>query len=371
MNTMRRFSAKPLSWLAVPLLLIPVACKRAAPVADDSSLAAAVQSRLSADTAIASEPIQTSVQNGVVTLNGAVSSNAARALAASDAAQVIGVRTVVNDLSVQTAASAEPPAVTSPSPTPEPAVSRADRKRAARADRKLNRGKVSPPPPDQQVSNTVPPPAPVVVEPPAASPSPPPPPPAPVTRNVAVPTGTILPVRITQTLDSATTQQGDSFSGSIASDVVIEGITVLRQGTPVSGRVTAVQEAAHFKGNSLLSIELSSVNRRGEPLAVSTEAYSAQGKGRGTNTAEKVGGGAAVGAILGGIFGGGKGAGIGAAAGGGLGAGANGITRGQQVQIPAESMVRFRLTSPVTVRVSGPANPTEASPSLEQRHPLN
>ena len=170
-------------------------------------------------------------------------------------------------------------------------------------------------------------------------------------RTVTIPSGNAIPVRVTQTLDSATAQEGQTFSGTITSDIVIDGIVAIPSGSSVSGRVDAVQEAAHFKGASLLTVSLSSLSRRGDRLPISTDPYTVEGKGRGKNTAEKAGGGAAVGAILDGIFGGGKGAAIGAATGGGLGAGANAVTRGQQVQIPSETVVRFRLASPVTVRV--------------------
>jgi hypothetical protein len=132
---------------------------------------------------------------------------------------------------------------------------------------------------------------------------------------------------------------------------VVDGLVAIPAGSNISGHVDAVQEAAHFKGSSLLTISLTSINRRGERIAVASDPYSVQGKGRGANTAEKAGGGAAVGAILGGIFGGGKGAAIGAATGGGLGAGSQAVTRGQQVQIQSESVVRFHLTTPITVKV--------------------
>jgi hypothetical protein len=151
-----------------------------------------------------------------------------------------------------------------------------------------------------------------------------------------------------------------------------DGLVAIRQGTAISGRVSAVQEAAHYKGNSLLTVELVSINRHGESLAVTSEPYSVQGKGRGTNTAAKVGGGAAVGAILGGIIGGGKGAAIGAASGGGLGAGANTITRGQQVQIPSESLINFKLTNTLAMRVSTSNTlSTGVTEGQGQRRPMN
>jgi hypothetical protein len=152
---------------------------------------------------------------------------------------------------------------------------------------------------------------------------------------------------------------------------MVDGLVAIRQGTGVTGRVSAVQEAAHYKGNSLLTVELVSINRRGDDtLSVTSDPYSVQGKGRGANTAAKVGGGAAVGAILGGIIGGGKGAAIGAASGGGLGAGANTITRGQQVQIPSESLINFKLTNTLAVRVSTSNTLSTQNTTNTQRRPL-
>ena len=175
--------------------------------------------------------------------------------------------------------------------------------------------------------------------------------------NITLAAGTAIPVRITETLDSATTQTGDKFTGAIASDIIVDGMVVLPQGTPVTGHVDAAQDAKHYKGSSLITISLTGINHRGERIEVATDSYSKEGEGRGKNTAEKVGGGAAVGAILGGILGGGKGAAIGAAAGGGVGAGANTVTKGQQVQIQSETVVRFRLSDSIIVHVTTGGGP--------------
>ena len=344
--------------LAVALSLS--GCKSSAPAAptDDASLTAAVQSRIFGDDALKSEPINSSVQSGVATLNGNVSSEAARSLAAADAAQVAGIKTVVNNLSVQAA----PPAMSAAVVPPPPPVA---------PKKTLTPKPATKPKPASIVHESVPadvPPPQVAAAPPPPPQELPPPPPPPAFRDITLQPDTTIPVRVTQTLDSATTQQGDSFSGTIATDIIIDGLVAIRQGTPVTGRVSAVQEAAHYKGNSLLTVELTSINRRGEKLAITTDPYSVEGKGRGKNTAEKVGGGAAVGAILGGILGGGKGAAIGAAAGGGVGAGANTITRGEQVQIPSESLVRFRLTNTLSLRVpTKNAESTPTNPDLQPR----
>jgi len=352
-NNFKNLLATPRASFALAALALTLSfagCKSSAPpIADDATLTTTIQGKLASDGALSGEPILASVEKGVVTLNGTVSSEAARSLAASDASQAPGIRTVVNNLTLKSAAAAPvttavapapvalapPPSlkekVLKPSPAPRAAKAPQPSYQPAPIDR-------TPPPPPIQAQQQAPPPPPV--------------PAAPTFRTVTVAAGSTLPIRITQTLDSATTQQGETFTGAVATDVIVDGLVALPQGTPVTGRVSAVQEAAHYKGSSLLTIELTTINARAGRLNVTTEPFSKEGAGRGKNTAAKVGGGAAVGAILGGILGGGKGAAIGAAAGGGVGAGANTITRGQQVQIPTETLVRFRLESPIAIRVS-------------------
>src|SRR6516225_11094499 len=288
---------------ALALALSVAGCKSSTPAAlpvDDASLTAAVQSKIAGDSALSTEQIQASVQNGIATLNGNVSNEAARSLAASDVSQVAGIKTVVNNLSVQPPA---PVAAAAPPPAPAPAPAKVASRPAAKPRPE--------PAPIERQAPVAQAPAPAPAPAPVAAPAPPPPP---AFKTVTIPAGTTIPVRITQTLDSASAQQGQSFSGTVASDVMADGLVAIRQGTGVTGRVSAVQEAAHYKGSSLLTVELVSINRHGDSLAVTTEPYSVQGKGRGKNTAAKVGGGAAVGAIIGAIAGGGKGAAIGSAA---------------------------------------------------------
>jgi len=366
MNAHRIFStARSTAVVAFALALSLAGCKSGTP--DDATLNTEVQSRLSSDQNLGGQPIQASVASGVVTLNGSVTSDTARTIASQDVAQVPGIKTVVNNLVVQAPAAAPAPVVAAAAaPPPMPVPVEKIKKPSAMIPQHAPPPAPAPivrdvPPPQPQQSYVQPPP------PPQAAPAPqaPPPPPQPVVHNITLPAGTDIPVRITQTLDSATTQTGDKFTGAIASDIIEDGMVVLPQGTPVTGHVDAAQDAAHYKGSSLLTVSLSGINRKGDHLEVSTEAYTKQGEGRGKNTAEKVGGGAAVGAILGGIFGGGKGAAIGAAAGGGVGAGANTVTRGQQVQIPSETVVRFKLADPILVHVTT-GGEHDSGPALER-----
>jgi hypothetical protein len=178
---------------------------------------------------------------------------------------------------------------------------------------------------------------------------------------------------MTDALDSASTQPGQTFRGTVAGDLIADGMIAIPQGATIVGRVVDAKDAAHFKGSALLSIELTQINAHGRQIAIVTDTFTKEGAGRGKNTATKAGGGAALGAIIGALAGGGKGAAIGAVTGGGVGAGVNAVTRGQQVQIPSETLVNFKLQSPVTVTTSravgAPREYGNDQPALEQRQP--
>jgi hypothetical protein len=332
-------------------LTIGLAGCNSTPKPTDASLTAAVQNAISTDTSLAGQPIQVSVQSAVATVSGTVDNDAERTLAARDAAGVAGVSKVVNSISVgavPTSASVRTPPP--PALQPAPAVKQRE---VMKPQPQFHQPAPIERPQQQAYNNPPPPPQPQAMpEPmPQTAPVAPPPPPQPVFKVLTIASGDTIPVRVTQTLDSASTQPDTTFTGVVASDIIVNGLVAIPAGSSVSGHVDAVQDAGHFKGSSLLTVSLTAITRRGERIAVTTDPYSVKGKGRGANTAEKTGGGAAVGAILGGIFGGGKGAAIGAAAGGGVGAGSNAITRGQQVQIESESVVRFHLSAPIVVKV--------------------
>jgi hypothetical protein len=60
-----------------------------------------------------------------------------------------------------------------------------------------------------------------------------------------------------------------------------------------------------------------------------------------------VGGGAALGTLIGAVAGGGSGAAIGAAVGAAGGAAVQVLTKGDEVRVPAESVLTFRLENPL------------------------
>jgi hypothetical protein len=193
---------------------------------------------------------------------------------------------------------------------------------------------------------------------PAPAPAPAPaaqgaPAPAPAGGAMLIPAGQSLLVRMIDGVDSSKSHVGDIFHASLETDLTLNGVVVARKGTDVYGRLAQAKEAGHMSGSSELQLELTRMVVNGQDYPVVSSDYTLKGKGRGSNTAEKVGGGAIAGAIIGAIAGGGKGAAIGAGAGSAAGAGVQVFTRGQQVKVPSETLLEFRLQQPVTIMAQG------------------
>ncbi len=181
---------------------------------------------------------------------------------------------------------------------------------------------------------------------PAAEEPPPPPPPPPL----VVPAGASLLVRLGSTLDTKTAQTGQPFSGTLAKSVVVHGEVAIPSGAGVNGTVVDSKSPGKFKGEGVLSITLNSINVRGIPTEIATSTFTQTVKGKGKRTAVAVGGGTGAGALIGGIAGGGKGALIGGLVGAGAGTAGAAFTGNKDVQIPAETVVTFRLANSITVQ---------------------
>jgi hypothetical protein len=166
---------------------------------------------------------------------------------------------------------------------------------------------------------------------------------------ITIPAGQSMLVRMIDGVDSSKNHVGDVFHASLETDLTIGDTVVARKGTDVYGRLANAEKSGTFSGKSELQLELTRMVIDGKDYPVVSSDYTLQGKGQGAATAKKVGGIAAAGAIIGAIAGGGKGAAIGAAAGGATGAGVQVLTKGQQVKVPSETLLEFRLQQPVTV----------------------
>ena len=173
---------------------------------------------------------------------------------------------------------------------------------------------------------------------------------APEARPVVIPAGTVLTVRLGQAVGSKISNSGDTFPATVAEPVVVGGRTVIPTGAEAEGTVVQAAPLGRFKGGAVLRVALTSVTVGGTPRQVQTAAVSRSEKGKGKRSAVMIGGGAGLGALIGGLAGGGKGAAIGAAAGAGAGTAGTAFTGNQNIVLPAESTLSFKLTQPLELR---------------------
>jgi hypothetical protein len=170
-------------------------------------------------------------------------------------------------------------------------------------------------------------------------------------REVTIPAGTVLPLRLTSNVGSDISGLEDPVHAQLRRTITIRGIGALPAGSAVSGYVTEAQRSAKVKGRARVGFRFNTVTARGESYRVSTSSVVRQAPGTKKKDAAKIAIPAAAGAIIGGIADGKKGAAIGTAVGGGAGTGVVLATRGQEVRLGRGAAVSVRLLRPVTVLV--------------------
>ena len=170
--------------------------------------------------------------------------------------------------------------------------------------------------------------------------------------RITVPAGTRILIRTVDSIDSGKQKAGFRFTATLETNLQAEDRVVAPRGTTVYGRLAQASSAGKMKGSSELTLELTDIVINGTAYPLLTSTYEVKGKGEGGNTAKKVVGGAGLGALIGGLAGGGKGAGIGAAAGAAGGTAIAASKKGEQLQIPSETLLEFRLEQPVALPVA-------------------
>jgi hypothetical protein len=161
---------------------------------------------------------------------------------------------------------------------------------------------------------------------------------------VTIPAGTPLTIRIDQHLGVKSSRAGDTFTGEIVNPVLAgDNRELVPKGTLVGGVVDASHRRGHFKGRSLLELRLTSLTLDGTQYPLTTRDLARSKKGKGRRSAALIGGGAGLGMLVGGVASGGVGLAVGGLVGGGAGTAVAGLTGNRDLEIPAESIVHFKL----------------------------
>jgi hypothetical protein len=171
--------------------------------------------------------------------------------------------------------------------------------------------------------------------------------------DVSIPAGTNLTIRINQRISVKSSRAGDRFDGEVVEPVLQDNNGVaIPKGAQVNGVVVESHRRGHFKGRSILELRLTYLTLNGTRYALDTRDLTRTKKGKGKRSAAFIGGGAGLGMLVGGVATGGVGLLVGGLVGGGGGAALGGLTGNRDINIPAESIVRFKLADNLVVQPS-------------------
>jgi hypothetical protein len=334
---------------------------------DTAQVVSEVQNRIRVDRRLQMTQVQVRASNGIITLLGDVASEAERVAAAQDAARIGGIEALVNNLRVITNPQSPTGRLQKPSASITPIVGRtaAESSQAEAISSTTSRGTVAPSnthPTDSKVVGVSSSPSPVstsAIKTPLSEPE-----------QITVPYGTMLAVRLTQTLSSDLNQPGDTFLASLASPIVIGNKVIIPEGAGIKGKIVDARNARRFSRRSALVIEVTQLAYHGKTYELRSNQYSEQGASRNAYAAAAITGGTGVGAIIGTIVGRGKGAAIGAVVGAAAGTGVQAVTKRAPVQLRAESTLSFRLEAPLTLQRGQSVGPNSSQDSSSLDRPV-
>jgi outer membrane lipoprotein SlyB len=175
-----------------------------------------------------------------------------------------------------------------------------------------------------------------------------------------IPAGTDLYIRADENIKADKADPGRTYQGTVTRQVVTsDGRVLIPKGTPVQ---LAVMDNSATTGNKNLQLGVKSMTINGNTYPVTgaeasqtagTTGSSKQGIGANKRTATHVGGGAALGTVLGAVLGGGKGAAIGAVSGAAAGGAVQVLTKGDKINVPAETEMQYHLEQPIRLQGYG------------------
>jgi hypothetical protein len=357
----------------------------------DSQIQADANSKLQADPQLSNVTVGVAVQNGVVTLTGNVAQSSQLDAAENDLSGVQGITKIVDSLQVNASA----PVASAPDGAQNAAATTAQTAQPPQPGQQGNYQYNNPE--NDQVAGGGQQGPPDAQGPPRPNGYNPPQPPQgygqngygpgnqgeysrrprqvrydPGNRQVTLPMGSVLTVRTIEPLQAGVTPTGTIFKAVVGQDVMGDNGVAIPRGAAVTGTVVESKKAGHFKGAAVLVLKLNALTLGSQEIPLPTDTWGQQAAGKGGATTGNAIGGAAFGALIGAVAGGGPGAAIGAAAGGATGAASTGLERNPQAFVPAEGLVSFRLTAPITVTTVTPDQArllANAAPPLGQQQP--
>jgi hypothetical protein len=169
-------------------------------------------------------------------------------------------------------------------------------------------------------------------------------------RSAVIPAGTMITVRLRETLTAERSSADDPFQATLDAPLIVDGLVIAERGSAIKGRISEAERSGRVKGKAHLALELTQMSTSdGQKVDIKTETFRREAESSVKGDVAKAGVAAGIGAVIGAIAGGGKGAAVGSVIGGAAGTGGVLATRGKDATLPSETRITFRLREPVTL----------------------
>ena len=176
--------------------------------------------------------------------------------------------------------------------------------------------------------------------------------------------GTVLVVRMIDSIDSDLNRPGESFRATLEEPVMLSGRALAPKGSAATVELVHVKQSGKLRGQDEIALQLRSIRVNDKTYPLTNQFAQLESESKGKQTAKLVGGTAAVGALIGAITGGKKGAVVGAAAGAGAGTALQ-LARGQQVNVSSEALLTFTLDESLAFDVKRPGDDKAQEDALQ------
>jgi hypothetical protein len=165
-----------------------------------------------------------------------------------------------------------------------------------------------------------------------------------------VPQGTKIAIFLKEPISTGKNQTGETFAGTLADPLVVNGTTVADRGTAVQGRIVEAEGSGRVKGRANIRMTLTSIGTAAKSVPIVTKPFAVEAESSKGRDAGIIAGAAGVGTAIGALAGGKKGALEGAAVGGAVGTGGVLATKGKEVEFGTETKLSFTLDKAVELQ---------------------
>ena len=171
-------------------------------------------------------------------------------------------------------------------------------------------------------------------------------------REITVPRGTMITVRLEDRLGTSASRAGDPFMAMVESPVSVGDDVVIPSGAEVAGNVLVAEPAGHISGHGRLQLRYASLRIGDEHYPLDSRSLMYESASSARRSTGLIGGGAVLGGLIGGIAGGSGGSAVkGAVVGGAAGTAASAMSPAPQLLFEPGTLLRFALDQDVAIRV--------------------